>query len=133
MTFHRHRYCPLADDHGFKWSQYREWRSQIELAPRNQCYRCGLPQSICHAIEERSEREYLHLVFPVVWFLWRAGTDYFGGLCRDLGFPGGVDEWQWEWMNQESEGSLGWWELNWLRVFRRIEEVYTDFEARDRA
>jgi hypothetical protein len=45
-------------------------------------------------------------------------------ICREVGFGG--EEWQWQWMNQEGEERFGRREINWMRVWRRVREIYCE-------
>jgi hypothetical protein len=44
-------------------------------------------------------------------------------ICHEVGFGGG-EEWQWQWMNIEGEEAFGQREINWMRVWRRVGEIY---------
>ena len=115
---HCHADCPYAVEKGCDIVGYRQWRSQLQLAPRHQCFRCGLSQSICRAVEEQTSCMYPHLMLPGLFFLQRVG--YLITMCREVGFRG-EEEWQWQWLCQEGEGLFGRREVNWMRVWRRVQ------------
>ena len=49
---HCHRDCPYAGEKGCDVVAYRQWRSRLKLASRDQCFRCGLSQSVYTAVED---------------------------------------------------------------------------------
>ena len=118
---HCHHDCAEATTNCCGIKAYQQWRSGLELAARDQCFRCGLSQSICTAIEDKRPRQYPHLLLPGIFFLQQVGQLL--GICQEVGFRGG-EEWQWRWLNQEGEGILGQREINWIRVWRRVAEVW---------
>jgi superfamily II DNA helicase RecQ len=122
---HCHRDCPHAASRNCGVQEYRQWRSRLKLAPKDQCFRCGLSQSICTAIENQTACTYPHLMLPGLFFLHQVGQLY--GTCQEVGFKGG-EEWQWQWLNAKAEGILGQsqWEINWMRVWRRVSEIYLE-------
>jgi len=64
-------------------------------------------------------------MLPGLFFLHQVGQLY--GTCQEVGFKGG-EEWQWQWLNAKAEGILGQsqWEINWMRVWRRVSEIYLE-------
>ena len=122
---HCHQECPHAAAKGCDATVYRRWRSRLELAPRHQCFRCGLSQSICRAIEAETTCVYPHLLLPGLFFLHQVGQ--LRTYCREVGFRG-EEEWQWQWMNQVGEGRFGQQEINWMRVWRRVGEIYLEIQ-----
>jgi hypothetical protein len=122
---HCHRDCPHAADHNCDLQAYQQWRSRLQLAPRDQCFRCGLSQSVCTAIEDQTACIYPHLMLPGLFFLQQVGQLH--GICQEVGFGGG-EEWQWRWMNGQGEEGFGRREMNWMRVWRRVAEIYIEIE-----
>ena len=51
---HCHQDCPYAGQKGCDVMAYRQWRSRLKLASRDQCFRCGLSQSVCTAVEDQA-------------------------------------------------------------------------------
>lgn len=127
---HRHSDCPHAADQNCSIEAYRQWRLRLQLAPRNQCFRCGLSQSVCTAIEEQTACIYPHLMLPGLFFLQQVGQ--LDRICRAVGFGGGA-EWQWQWMNGHGEEGLGGREINWMRVWRRVAKNYIEMEDSKRS
>jgi superfamily II DNA helicase RecQ len=123
---HCHRDCPYAGNQKCDVQAYRQWRSRLKLAPRDQCFRCGLSQSVCTAIEDQRACTYAHLMLPGLFFLKQVGQLH--GICQEVGFRGVEEEWQWRWMNTEGEGAFGRREINWIRVWRRVAEIYLEIE-----
>ena len=119
---HCHRDCHQAAANRCGIEVYRLWRSRLRLAPRHQCFRCGLSQSICTAIDDQQLCIYPHLMLPGLFFLHQVGQLL--PICREVGFGG--EEWQWQWMNQEGEERFGRREINWMRVWRRVGEIYCE-------
>lgn len=119
---HQHQDCPYASKERCKVEAYRQWRSQLQLAVRDQCFRCGLSQRVCKAVEEQRGCTYPHLMLPGLFFLQQAGQ--LQEICVEAGF-GGEEEWQWKWLSQQGEGSFGQLEVNWMRVWRRVGQIYS--------
>jgi hypothetical protein len=65
-------------------------------------------------------------MLPGLFFLHQVGQLH--GICQEVGFQGG-GEWQWQWMNRQGEEAFGQQEINWMRVWRRVAEIY--LEIRD--
>jgi len=84
---HCHGDCPHAASQGCDVKAYRRWRSRLQLAPRDQCFRCGLSQSICIAVEDQTTCIYPHLMLPGLFFLHQVGQLH--GICQEVGFQGG--------------------------------------------
>jgi hypothetical protein len=126
---HCHRDCPHAGSKNCEIETYRRWRSQLQLAPRDQCFRCGLSQTVCRAIEDQTRCIYPHLMLPGLFFLHQVGQ--LQEICLEVGF-GGEAEWQWRWMNKAGEGAFGQLEINWMRVWRQVGKIYVDIEDRKR-
>ena len=122
---HCHQDCRHAGGQGCDVAAYRQWRSRLRLAGRGQCFRCGLSQSACTAVEDQAACVYPHLMLPGLFFLYQVGQLL--GICQEAGFCGG-EEWQWQWLNGEGEGVLGRRELNWMRVWRRVAAIYLEIE-----
>jgi superfamily II DNA helicase RecQ len=120
---HCHRDCPHAASRNCNIEAYRQWRSQLTLASCDQCFRCGLSQSVCTAIKDQTACIYLHLMLPGLFFLQQVGQLY--PICQEVGF-GGEEKWQWQWMNAQGERALGQWEINWMRVWQRVAEIYLE-------
>jgi hypothetical protein len=118
---HCHQDCPHAPSKRCGLETYRQWRSRLRLAGRDQCFRCGLPQSICTAVEDQAACVYPHLMLPGIFFLHQIGRLH--GICQEVGFGGG-EEWQWRWMNEAGEEAFGQRESNWIRVWRWVGEQY---------
>jgi hypothetical protein len=66
---HCHSDCPYAGSMNCEVVLYRRWRSRLKLAPRDQCFRCGLSQGLCRAIEDQRACLYPHLMLPGLFFL----------------------------------------------------------------
>jgi superfamily II DNA helicase RecQ len=81
---HCHGDCPHAAGKNCDVEAYRQWRSRLRLAPRHQCFRCGLSQSICTAIEDQTTCVYPHLMLPGLFFLHQVGRLY--EICQVVGF-----------------------------------------------
>lgn len=124
---HYHCDCPHAKDQGCDIERYRQWRSSLKLAPRHQCYRCGLSQSLCRAIEEERPCAYPHLMLPGLFFLHQVNRHLLT-ICHEVGYNHS-EEWQWRWLNVESEGIFGQREVNWMRVWRRVGEIFKGSES----
>jgi superfamily II DNA helicase RecQ len=122
---HCHRDCPHVAARSCDVEAYRQWRSRLTLARRDQCFRCGLSQSICTAVEDQRPCTYPHLMLPGIFFLYQVGQ--LRRICQEVGFRGG-EEWQWQWMNEAGEEGFRQWEINWMRVWRRIAEIYLEIE-----
>jgi superfamily II DNA helicase RecQ len=122
---HCHGDCPHAAGKNCDVEAYRQWRSRLRLAPRHQCFRCGLSQSICTAVEDQTACVYPHLMLPGLFFLHQVGRLH--EICQEVGFQGG-EEWQWQWMNSQGEEAFGRQEINWMRVWRRVGEIYLEIE-----
>jgi hypothetical protein len=90
---HCHRDCPYAKEQSCNVEAYRRWRSQLQLAARDQCFQCGLSQSVCTAIEEQTVCAYPHLMLPGIFFLHQVGQ--LQEIYSEVGFRGG-QEWQWQ-------------------------------------
>lgn len=120
---HCHGDCPHAGSRNCDVQAYRRWRSRLKLAPRDQCFRCGLSQSVCKAIEDQTGCTYSHLMLPGLFFLHQVGQLL--AICQEVGFRG-EEEWQWQWMNRQGEGAFGQQEINWMRVWRRVGEIYVE-------
>lgn len=126
---HCHRDCPYAAEKGCDIQAYRQWRSRLKLAKRDQCFRCGLSQRVCTAVEEQRQCTYPHLILPGLFFLHKVGQLL--EICQEVGFQGEEGrqrQWQWQWLNQEGEGLFGRREVNWMRVWRRVGEIYCEIE-----
>jgi hypothetical protein len=123
---HCHQDCPYASEKRCDVEAYRQWRSRLQLARRDQCFRCGLSQSICTAIEDQRPCTYPHLMLPGLFFLHQVGQLL--RICQEVGFRGG-EEWQWQWLNEPGEGAFGRWESNWMRVWRRVGEIYCEIKS----
>ena len=89
---HCHRDCPHVAARSCDVEAYRQWRSRLTLARRDQCFRCGLSQSICTAVEDQRPCTYPHLMLPGIFFLYQVGQ--LRRICQEVGFRGG-EEWQW--------------------------------------
>ncbi len=126
---HCHQDCPYAAEKSCDVEAYRQWRSRLKLARRDQCFRCGLSQGICSAIEDQQPCTYPHLMLPGLFFLYQVGQ--LMGICQEVGFRGG-EEWQWQWLNEPGEGAFGQWEINWMRVWRRVGEIYCKITSESR-
>jgi superfamily II DNA helicase RecQ len=124
---HCHQDCPYAAETSCDVAAYRQWRSRLKLARRDQCFRCGLSQSICTAIEDRQACIFPHLMLPGLFFLHQVGQLL--GICQEVGFQGG-SEWQWQWMNEQGEQAFGRREINWMRVWRRIGAIYCEIKSK---
>lgn len=122
---HCHQECRQAPRRKCDIEAYRQWRSRLQLAPRNQCFRCGLSQSVCPAVEDQAACVYPHLMLPGIFFLHQVGQLL--PICREVGFGGG-EEWQWQWMNGHGEEAFGRVEINWMRVWRRVAAIYIEAE-----
>jgi superfamily II DNA helicase RecQ len=120
---HCHGECPHAYKQKCDLVAYQQWRLQVQLAPRGQCFQCGLSQGICRAIEEQGKCLYPHLILPAIFFLQQVGQLY--QICQEVGFSGG-EEWQWQWMNRQGESGFGQVEINWMRVWRRVGQIYIE-------
>jgi len=90
---HCHGDCPHAASRNCNIEAYRRWRSRLTLAGRDQCFRCGLSQSVCTAIEDQTACIYLHLMLSGLFFLHQVGQLL--PICHEVGFKGG-EEWQWQ-------------------------------------
>src|ERR1700684_966571 len=120
-----HQDYPYAAEKRCDVEASRQSRSRLQLARRDQCFRCGLSQGICPAIEDRRPYIYPHLVLPGLFFLHQVGQLI--EICQEVGFQGG-EEWQWQWLNETGEGIFGRWESNWMRVWRRVGEIYCEIK-----
>lgn len=120
---HCHRDCSQAGSQKCDIQAYQQWRSRLRLAARDQCFRCGLSQTICTAIKDQTTCQYPHLMLPGLFFLQQVGELY--KVCQEVGFRG-KEEQQWQWLNLEGEGGFGKWELNWMRVWRRVGAIYIE-------
>jgi hypothetical protein len=125
---HWHKDCPHAHRQRCDVKAYQQWRSQLRLATRDQCFRCGLSQSLCTAVEDGAACAYPHLMLPGIFFLHQVGR--LREICQDAGFGGG-EKWLWQWMNEQGEEALGRWEVNWMRVWRRVGEIYVTMSERE--
>ena len=125
---HCHQDCPYAAAKSCDVVAYRQWRSRLQLATRDQCFRCGLSQSICTAVKEKRPCTYPHLILPSIFFLHQVGQLL--GICQEVGFRGG-EEWQWQWLNKTGERAFGRWESNWMRVWRRVGEIYCEIQGQE--
>ena len=66
-------------------------------------------------------------MLPGIFFLQQVGQLL--GICQEVGFSG-REEWQWQWMNEEGEGRFGRREMNWMRVWRRVGEIFLELGDR---
>jgi len=123
---HCHKECPYAGEQECDIRAYQQWRSGLELAARNQCFRCGLGQSVCRAMEDGTACAYPHLLLPGIFFL--SQTRRLLEICQEVGF-GGSQARQWQWMNQQGEEGFGRWEINWMRVWRRVGTIYLEIKG----
>ena len=123
---HCHQDCPYAGKKSCDVVAYQQWRSRLKLARRDQCFRCGLSQSICIASEDQRPCTYPYLMLLGLFFLHQVGQLL--RICQEVGFQG-EEEWQWQWLNQPGEGAFGRWESNWMRVWRRVGEIYCDIQS----
>jgi hypothetical protein len=64
-------------------------------------------------------------MLPGLFFLHQVGRLH--EICQEVGFQGG-EEWQWQWMNSQGEEGFGRYEINWMRVWRRVAEIYLEIE-----
>ena len=121
---HSHAECPEAESYGCGIEAYRQWRRQLELAQRGQCFRCGLPQSICTAVEQGERCTYYHILLPGIFILHQYGE--LEDMCTVVGFQGeyGAEGWQWQWLKQESPGRFGEGVLNYMRVWEEVRRQY---------
>jgi len=121
---HVHGECLNLAGEAYGIEAYRQWRQELELAAAGQCYRCGLGQEMCQAVEEGVACEYPHLMLPVMFMLDVKGV--LEHICMAVGFQGAYDSggWQWRWMNSMGEGRHGVPVLNWMVVWRKIGELY---------
>jgi hypothetical protein len=78
------------------------------------------------AIEDETTCVYPHLMLPGLFFLHQVGQLL--PVCREVGFGGG-EEWQWQWMNKQGEEAFGWREINWMRVWRRVGEIFLEVKG----
>jgi len=122
---HCHGDCPHAGEQKCDMETYRRWRSRVKLGRRDQCFRCGLSQSLCRAIEDGTTCVYPHLMLPGLFFLHQVGQLL--PICQAVGFGGG-SEWQWQWMNEHGEEAFGQQEINWMRVWREVGEIWLELQ-----
>ena len=118
-----HQDCPYAAENSCDVVAYRQWRSRLKLAPRDQCFRCDLSQSLYTGVASRTPCLYPHLLLPGLFILQQ--VNYLYEICQKVGFSG-PEEWQWQWLNQAGKGLFGRRELNWVRVWRRVGELYCE-------
>jgi hypothetical protein len=64
-------------------------------------------------------------MLPGLFFLHQVGRLH--EICQEVGFQRG-EEWQWQWMNSQGEEGFGRYEINWMRVWRRVGEIYLEIE-----
>jgi superfamily II DNA helicase RecQ len=122
---HSHSECPEAGSQKCDVDTYRQWRSRLKLASRGQCFRCGLSQTICTAMEEQVPCQYPHLMLPGLFFLQQVRE--LDKVCQEAGFRG-EGEGRWQWLNSVGEGAFGQWEINWMRVWRRVGVIYIEVQ-----
>ena len=118
---HCHRECVEAQRNQCGVSLYQQWRQGLVLACSHQCFQCGLSQSICRGVEEERLCEYPYLMLPGMFFLSQVGQLL--PICYEVGF-GGEETRLWQWLNLNGEGEFGAREVNWMRVWRRVGEIY---------
>jgi superfamily II DNA helicase RecQ len=126
---HLYRDCEAAKEAGSGIEEYRQWRSQLKLSKSGQCFRCGLGEEACRAVEEgRAFCAYPHLMLPGIFILYMHNA--LRPLCRGLGFldnyrnrdgsgSGNIKGEQWLWLGRVEEP----WgqyprESRWMRVWR---------------
>jgi hypothetical protein len=130
---HSHAECPEAEGQGSGIKAYQQWRQQLELASHGQCYRCGLPQSMCLAIKGGGACEYYHILLPGVFILHQAGA--LAAMCQAKGFQGeygeGGEGWQWQWLSETSERQFGERVLNWMLVWEEVRRQYCEIKGRE--
>ena len=124
VDIHSHAECPEAKSRGCELGAYRRWRRQLKLAPRGQCYQCGLPQSLCAAVEQGGQCEYYHVLLPGIFILHQCRV--LEPMCKAVGFQGeyGSEGWQWQWMNEQSDQQFGERILNWMLVWEEVRRQY---------
>ena len=62
-------------------------------------------------------------MLPGLFFLHQVGQLL--QICQDVGFQGG-EEWQWQWLNEPGEGAFRQREINWMRVWRQVTEIFLE-------
>jgi hypothetical protein len=48
-------------------------------------------------------------------------------VCQEAGFRG-EGEGRWQWLNSVGEGVFRQWEINWIRVWRRVGVIYIEVQ-----
>ena len=94
---HCHRDCVEATANHCSIEAYQQWRLLLQLGLRHQCFRCGLSQAICTAVEDQAACRYPHLMLPGLFFLAQVGQLY--QICQLVGFAGEPEQ-LWQWMNR---------------------------------
>jgi len=120
---HCHRDCVDAAANHCSIEAYQQWRLSLQLGLRHQCFQCGLSQAICTAVENQAACKYPHLMLPGLFFLAQVGQLY--QICQLVGFAGEPAQ-LWQWMNRLGDGAFGQQELNWMRVWRKVGQIYME-------
>jgi hypothetical protein len=128
---HRYEECQDAEDQGYGFRAYRQWRQGIELQEFQHCWECGLPQAICQRFASGSDIgqcEYPNTMLPGIFMLHQRG--YFKVMVQEVGFQGEYEKDVWEWLNEIGEGFGEKWESNWTKVWRNICKAFSKIEER---
>jgi superfamily II DNA helicase RecQ len=133
QTTHLYRDCSTAEQVGSGFKIYEQWRRQIRLTEKGQCYRCGLGEDQCQAVEEGIDCAYPGLMLAGIFILHMNNSLL--PICDELGYRGsyldgsgsgsGLGE-QWQWLNRIEER----WiesrrEIRWMQVWRLICSEYS--------
>lgn len=65
-------------------------------------------------------------MLPGIFFLQQVGQ--LVEICQQVGFQGG-EAWVWQWMNRQGDGGFQQWEVNWMRVWRRVAVIYLEVQG----
>jgi hypothetical protein len=107
QSVHLYKDCRTAEEAGSGIRLYKQWRGQIQLASRGQCFRCGLGEEVYKAVEEERGCDYFGLMHPGIFILYMNITLL--PICKGLGFLGRYENGrgggssrgeQWQWLNQ---------------------------------
>ena len=134
---HLYQDCPSAEQVGSGIMLYKQWRRQIQLRESGQCYRCGLGEDQCQAVEEGVGCTYPGLMLPGIFILHMNYSLL--PICEQIGYQGGLENgWvsgsgggssgvgeQWQWLNQIEERWINSRrEIRWMQAWRLICKRY---------
>lgn len=90
---HSYDSCTRAYTHGCGHERFLQWLPTLELRAGQDCYRCGLSQSVCRWVEEGGECEYRQVAVQGMFILHQLRI--LQDIVEGVGFTGPYKELVW--------------------------------------